>query len=91
MNEEYKQLKNIVPFIVLMQNMNDKSPGYILEKFARTNTETHSINQYGGLWQALDTQNTRKLIEWMDEWKAHDIFSAEELKDIQHQAGMFLR
>jgi hypothetical protein len=61
------KIKSIVAFCVLMEShggIMDKSPDYVLEKFQRycMNSNPEEYN-----W-GLDSDNTRKLQEWIDLW-----------------------
>jgi hypothetical protein len=56
-----QELEAAVTFTILMQNVQDKSPGYMLEKWEAVQREEHPR-------RLLDNNNLAKLKAWMEMW-----------------------
>lgn len=59
-----KKLKSILPVIILLQNIEDKSPTYILEKI--------QLMALGSAWQSLDPKNLEILRNYLKKWNLED-------------------
>jgi hypothetical protein len=62
--DDSNKLKNIVAFCILMEDIQTKSPDYIIEKFQR-----YCLKEQSDAWQwGLDSINKEKLEQWEDLW-----------------------
>lgn len=66
--EQNEDILNLIAFCILMENgeeIMNKSPDYILEKF-----DTYCKNKTDNAWMwGLDNQNFQKLKEWAKKWQ----------------------
>ena len=60
-----QDLEAAVTFAILMQNIKDKSPGYIREKY-------ESVKRHEEPRCLLDNNNLRILKDWMKTWHVED-------------------
>lgn len=63
-------IKNIMAFCILMQDIKSKSPGYIKEKCNRYLSEDSDPEAWR--W-GLDADNTALLQKWLDKWKVEKV------------------
>lgn len=56
-----RELEAAATFVILMQNVDGKSPGYMLEKWEAVKREEHPR-------RLLDNSNLMKLKNWMEIW-----------------------
>lgn len=72
-------LKQLVPFLILMQNgkgIATKSPEYILKK-------VKIAENYDQNYRLLDQPNCRKLLLWLKEHNQEKIYTKDELDEIK--------
>ena len=56
-------INNVVAFAILMEDIQTKSPNYIMEKFNRYCLAEEDVSQWG-----LDFPNRMDLEEWQSNW-----------------------
>lgn len=69
-------LRQILPFLLLMSDPQTKHPTYVQEKF-------DLFMNYERPWVFLDRHNLAKLYSYLKSWRKEDIFPPDELAEIQ--------
>ena len=71
------KLRQLLVFLVLMQDLENKAPSYILEKSKAVN-----LNQPEGL---LDYRNMERLLNYIETWKISEEYTQEELDAMRRE------
>jgi hypothetical protein len=80
MGEKKLMLPQVLPLMILLQNMETKSPDYVMEKVS-------ICYKLGDIaFRLLDQPNSAKLLQWLETWGMKEIYPESKLKEIEAQA-----